>query len=64
MKYTTIEDLYKWAIENDALNLPIGIQYQDAGGFYHGDTFMEDSDDREITAVLASYEGTNYVNLF
>lgn len=35
MMYTTIQELYEWAVKNDALNLPLGIEYQDEGGTYH-----------------------------
>lgn len=63
MKYTTIEDLYKWAVKNNALTLPIGIQYQDDGGHYHGDTFTSDSEDKEVTAEISSYDGADYIVL-
>lgn len=35
MMYTTIQELYEWAVKNDALNLPLGIEYQDEGGSYN-----------------------------
>lgn len=35
----TIRELYKWAEENNVLDIPIGVQYQDDGGSYIGDTF-------------------------
>lgn len=35
MKFTTIQDLYDWAVENKALDLPLGIEYQDEGGSYN-----------------------------
>lgn len=44
MKFTTIRDLYNWAVNNsddmdNLLDLPIGIQYQDNGGTYKGNTY-------------------------
>lgn len=41
MKFTTIRDLYNWAVENsiDLLDIPIGLQYQDDGGTYKGNTY-------------------------
>lgn len=63
MKYTTIEDLYKWAVKNNALNLPIGIHYQDGGGYYYGDTFTRNSEDKEVMAEVSSYDGVSYVIL-
>lgn len=50
----TIKELYEWAIEHNAENLPVGLQYQDAGGVYCGDTFTEDSSD--ITAIICKSE--------
>ena len=36
---TTIRDLYNWAVKKHVEDLPIGLQYQDMGGLYDGDTF-------------------------
>ena len=36
---TTIKELYEWAVKNNAESLPVGIQFQDEGGTYSGDTF-------------------------
>ena len=36
---TTIKEIYEWAVKNSAESLPVGIQFQDIGGFYSGDTF-------------------------
>ena len=38
---TTIRDLYEWAVKNHVEDLPIGLQYQDTGGPYDGDTFSD-----------------------
>lgn len=38
---TTIRDLYEWAVKNHVEDLPIGLQYQDMGGPYDGDTFSD-----------------------
>ena len=38
---TTIRDLYEWAVKNHVENLPVGLQYQDMGGPYDGDTFSD-----------------------
>lgn len=32
----TIKELYEWAIENNAINMDIEIQYRDGGGYYYG----------------------------
>lgn len=37
----TIQELYEWAKDQDALDLPIGLQYQDSGGSFEGDTFQD-----------------------
>ena len=49
---TTIKELYEWAVENNAENLPIGIKYQDGCGTYNGDTFSEMGADYEISATI------------
>lgn len=41
MLIRTIRELYRWAEENNALDLPIGVQYQDEGGVYTGNTFED-----------------------
>ena len=38
---TTIKDLYAWAVKNNVEDLPVGLQYQDMGGPYDGDTFSD-----------------------
>lgn len=37
----TIRELYEWAEKNNALDIPIGVQYQDDGGAYIGNTFED-----------------------
>lgn len=68
LKYTTIKDLYEWAVENNALDLPIGYQFKDGGGDYYGDTFEDGIDsgteDVEISASIKTYNGEDYVYLY
>ena len=49
-------DLYNWAIENDALDLPIGLKYQDEGGYYEGDTYQnlidQNAKDEDLTVSI------------
>lgn len=35
----TVKELYEWAKNHNAEDLEIGVQYQDAGGCYGGNTF-------------------------
>lgn len=61
MKYTTIRDLYNWAVNNsdDMINLldaPIGIQYQDDGGTYDGDTYEDAL--RQVEYGNEDFDGT------
>ena len=49
---TTIKELYEWAVENKAENLPVGLKYQDGGGPYNGDTFSEMGSDYEISVTI------------
>ena len=37
----TIRDLYKWAKENNALDLDVVVQYRDSGGYYSGSEDLE-----------------------
>lgn len=69
---TTIMDLYNWAIENDALDLPIGLQYQDEGGYYDGNTYLYSIDqiDRgndmytdDLSISIESEGGEKYILL-
>ena len=62
MKYTTIRDLYNWAVNNsddmiNLLDIPIGKQYQDEGGTYKGNTYehgldQEESDNKNYDTTL------------
>ena len=45
---TTIRDLYEWAVKNHVEDLPVGLQYQDMGGPYDGDTFSDMGSDYDI----------------
>lgn len=69
---TTIMDLYNWAIENDALDLPIGLQYQDEGGYYNGNTYLHSIDqinrgndmyNDDLSVSIESEEGKKYILL-
>lgn len=62
----TVKELYDWAVENDAENLAIGLKYQDAGGFYNGDSFSDIGADRNISVTIKRHPraiGTKYVLL-
>lgn len=59
---TTIKDLYKWAVKHNVENLPVGLQFQDEGDVYRGDTFTE-YPDYEISAAIAEFLGSRYVLL-
>ena len=37
----TIRDLYKWAKENNALDLDVVVQYRDGSGCYSGSDDLE-----------------------
>ena len=54
----TIKELYDWAVKNNAENLEIGVQYQDDGGPYPGDTFQ---DKRETSVSIEKFGGIGYV---
>lgn len=55
MDMTTIEDLYKWAVENGCEKLPVGVQYQDGGGCYSGDTWYDCRE--EVRSTIKVYDG-------
>lgn len=40
----TIQELYEWAIKNNAKDLDIEIQYRDSGGYYNGTTDLNSID--------------------
>ena len=60
---TTIKELYEWAVKNSVENLPVGIQFQDGGGSYSGDTFTEFTPDYEVSASIEESEDDKYVLL-
>lgn len=60
---TTIKDLYEWAVKNNVENLPVGLQYQDDGGAYSGDTFSDMGTDYEISASIEESGVDKYVLL-
>ena len=60
---TTIRDLYRWAVKNSVEDLPVGLQYQDGGGAYSGDTFSDMGTDYEISASIEKSGEDKYVLL-
>ena len=60
---TTIKDLYEWAVEHNAENLPVGIQFQDGGGSSSGDTFTEFAPEYEVSASIEKSGNDEYVLL-
>ena len=60
---TTIRDLYEWAIEDGVEDLPIGLQFQDEGGAYSGDTFSAYAHDYEVSASIEHSGDDEYVLL-
>ena len=66
---TTIRDLYEWAVKNHVENLPVGLQYQDMGGPYDGDTFSDMGLEYDIfhsieeTSLSTDSDNTKYVLL-
>lgn len=60
---TTIKDLYEWAVKRHVENLPVGLQYQDEGGAYSGDTFSDMGTDYEISASIEESGVDKYVLL-
>ena len=62
---TTIRDLYEWAVKNNAETLPVGIQFQDEGGTYSGDTFTSysQSPNYEVFASVEKSGDDKYVLL-
>ena len=60
---TTIRDLYRWAVKNSVEDLPVGLQYQDGGGAYSGDTFSDMGADYEISASIEESSEDKYVLL-
>lgn len=60
---TTIRDLYRWAVKNNVEDLPVGLQFQDGGGTYSGDTFSDMGADYEISASIEKSGEDKYVLL-
>ena len=60
---TAIRELYEWAIKNDVADLPVGLQCQDGGGSYSGDTFTDFAPDYEVSASIEESEDDKYVLL-
>ena len=62
---TTIKELYEWAVKNNAERLPVGIQFQDEGGTYSGDTFTSysQSPNYEVFASVEKSGDDKYVLL-
>lgn len=50
-KNVSIEELYNWAKEHNVEKLRIGLQYQDGGGFYYGDTISEGDGSLNVSFV-------------
>ena len=40
----TPQELYDWALAHNAEHIKIGLQYQDRGGEYSGNTYEDDID--------------------
>ena len=59
---TTIRDLYEWAIEDDVVDLPIGLKFQDGDEFYSDNTFTK-LPDYCISAFVKEYFGQRYILL-
>ena len=61
----TIKELYEWAVKNNAESLPVGIQFQDEGGTYSGDTFTSysQSPNYEVFASVEKSGDDKYVLL-
>ncbi len=60
---TTIKELYEWAVEHKVENLPVGLQFQDEGGAYSGDTFSAYAHDYEVSASIEHSGDGEYVLL-
>ena len=60
---TTIKELYEWAVKHNVENLPVGLQFQDEGGAYSGDTFSAYASDYEVSASIEESGDDKYVLL-
>lgn len=61
---TAIRELYEWAIKNDVADLPVGLQCQDGGGSYDGDTFRDMGSEYDISAEVEASDTDKYVLLY
>lgn len=63
MKFTTIRDLYNWAVENsiDLLDMPIALQYQDGGGTYNGNTYEHGLE--QVEYGDSDYDATLFISV-
>lgn len=57
----TIKDLWDWAIEHNAFNLALSLQYEDGGGYYPGHTL---GDGEVVRVSLATDNGNKFILLF
>ena len=57
----TIKDLYDWAVANNALDLPLGLQFRDSGGCYQGNSYRYGE---TVCASLDNEEGDKFILLF
>ena len=60
---TTIKELYEWAISREVEDLPVGLQFQDEGGGYPGDTFSAFKPDCDISMHIKKSGTDRYVLL-
>lgn len=56
----TIKELFTRAVKEGFENLEIGLQYQDSGGEYYGDTFKAGD---EVSYSIKTSRGKEYVLL-
>ena len=59
----TIKDLYEWAKKNNSLDLNIGLEYQDGGGTYYGDTY-EDGYDSGHTDIYVKIKDNKAIGTY
>ena len=60
---TTIKEIYERAVKHNVENLPVGLQFQDGGGSYSGDTFTDFAPDYEVSASIEESGDDKYVLL-
>lgn len=66
MKFTTIRDLYNWAVNNsddtdNLLDMPIGIQYQDDEGIYDDNSYEHGL--AKVERGNPDYDATVYISV-